>query len=216
MNHRVYLWFSTCKMSTKRRTMDERNYLIHPQYLAMGLLLMGISALFLGFSAAYLYNRVQSGLEPIQLPILFVFNALILVGSSLTLNYARTYYKEDKTLKYQQALAVTLFLTILFLGSQIVAWMQMYDRGIFVNNDNMTSYLYIISIVHFAHVIAGIPFLGIFLYKSLKLMKEPVSVLVYFSDPYKKRHLNLLTMYWHFLDFLWIYLVLFFLVNSFI
>ncbi|NNE26272.1 MAG: cytochrome c oxidase subunit III [Saprospiraceae bacterium] len=203
-------------MSTKRRIMDERNYLIHPQYLAMGLLLMGITALFLGFSAAYLYNRVQAGLEPIQLPILFVFNALILVGSSLTLNYARSYYKEDKTRKYQQALSVTLLLTIVFLGSQIVAWMQMYDRGLFVNNDNMTSYLYIISIVHFAHVIAGIPFLGIFLYKSIKLMKEPVSVLVYFSDPYKKRHLNLLTMYWHFLDFLWIYLVLFFLINSFI
>ena len=196
--------------------MDERNYLIHPQYLAMGLLLMGISALFLGFSAAYLYNRVQSGLEPIQLPVLFVFNAFILVGSSITLNYARIFYKEDETKKYQQALAITFVLTILFLGSQIIAWLQMYDRGIFVDNDNMTSYLYIISIVHFAHVIVGIPFLGIFLFKSIKLMKEPVSVLVYFSDPTKKRRLNLMTMYWHFLDFLWIYLVLFFLVNSFI
>ena len=44
-------------------------------------------------------------------------------------------------------------------------------------------------------------------------MKEPVSVLVYFSDPEKRLKLRLLTIYWHFLDGLWIYLVLFFWVN---
>jgi cytochrome c oxidase subunit 3 len=51
---------------------------------------------------------------------------------------------------------------------------------------------------------------------AYKRMKEPVSVLIYFSDPAKKRKLNLLTTYWHFLDALWIYLVLFFLINSLI
>jgi cytochrome c oxidase subunit 3 len=44
-------------------------------------------------------------------------------------------------------------------------------------------------------------------------MKEPVSVLVYFSDPDKKMKLEMLSTYWHFLDGLWVFLVLFFLVN---
>lgn len=195
---------------------EERNYLIHPHYIALGLLLAGITTLFLGFSAAYLYNRIQMGLEPLQLPILFVFNTFLLIAASITLKYAKTFYKNDNTLKYQQSLGLTLFLTVVFLLSQIMAWKELYSEGVFVNHSNMASYLYIISGVHFAHVVIGIPFLALFLYSSINKMKEPVSVLVYFSDPDKKRKLNLLTIYWHFLDILWIYLVVFFLINSFI
>ncbi len=192
---------------------DNRNYLIHPHFLALGLLLLGVTALFLGFSASYIYSRVQFDLEPLRPPLLFLLNTLILVASSLTLMWAMKFYKSDQTEKYQWSLGITLFLTLLFLVSQLIAWKQMYNQGIFVNHSNMAGYLYIISIVHFAHVIAGIPFLAMFLYTSIKKMKEPVSVLVYFSDPDKKRKLKILTIYWHFLDLLWIYLVLFFLVN---
>ncbi|MBT8229655.1 MAG: cytochrome c oxidase subunit 3 [Bacteroidia bacterium] len=193
---------------------EERNYLIHPHYLALGLLLAGITTLFLGFSAAYLYNRFQSGMEPLQLPWLFVFNTVLLIATSFILKYANQCYISDQTKKYQYALGITLLITLVFLASQIIAWRQMYAQGIFVNYNNMASYLYIISGVHFAHVIGGIPFLTLFLIKSVKEMKEPVSVLIYFSDPDKLRKLNLLTIYWHFLDALWVYLVIFFLVNS--
>jgi cytochrome c oxidase subunit 3 len=195
---------------------DNRNYLIHPHYIAMSLLLIGVSSLFIGFSASYIYSRVQFDLEPLKVPILFIVNTGILVLSSAVLAYAMKCYKQDETQKYQLSLAITLALTVIFLLSQIIAWNDLYNQGIFVNNGNMAAYLYLISFVHFAHVIVGIPFLGLFLFTSVKKMKEPVSVLVYFSDPDKKRKLKLLTIYWHFLDILWIYLVLFFLVNSFI
>ena len=193
---------------------EERNYLIHPSFIALSLLLAGLSTLFLSFSGAYLYNRFQSDLTPIELPGLFFLNTLILLAASAMLVYAMKCYKADQTTKYQVSLGVTLFLTIAFLSSQIIAWKQMYAQGIFVNHSNMASYLYLISIVHFAHVIVGIPFLGIFLFNSVRKMKEPVSVLVYFSDPDKRRKLKLLTIYWHFLDVLWVYLVVFFLVNT--
>lgn len=182
----------------------------------MSLLLIGVSSLFIGFSASYIYSRVQFDLEPLKVPILFIVNTGILVLSSAMLAYAMKCYKQDQTQKYQLSLATTLALTVIFLASQIIAWNDLYNQGIFVNNGNMAAYLYLISFVHFAHVIVGIPFLALFLFTSVKRMKEPVSVLVYFSDPDKKRKLKLLTIYWHFLDILWIYLVLFFLVNSFI
>ena len=192
---------------------EKRNFLIHPNFIALGLLLMGVSALFIGFSFAYLYTRIQSGLDPIRLPALFVLNTLILITSSIVLVKSMKYYKEDKTELYKRSLGLTLLLTILFLIAQIVAWSQLYRQGIFVNHSNMASYLYIISGIHFAHVIVGIPFLAIFYYQALKKMVEPVSVLIYFTDPVKRRQLKMLTIYWHFLDGLWIYLVLFFLVN---
>ena len=193
---------------------DERkNYLIHPQLIALFILLMGVSALFIGFSFSYLYSRVQSGLPPLALPPLFILNTLILLASSYTLVRSMSHYKADRTEAYKRCLGLTLLLTVLFLVSQILAWNQLYEQGIFVNHSNMASYLYLISAVHFGHVIVGIPFLALFYYNAIKKMVEPVSVLVYFSDPDKKRKLKMLTIYWHFLDGLWIYLVLFFLLN---
>jgi cytochrome c oxidase subunit 3 len=62
----------------------------------------------------------------------------------------------------------------------------------------------------------GLPFLYLFYRAAKKYMIDPVTVLVYFSDPEKRLKLRLLTIYWHFLDLLWIYLVLFFGINMFV
>jgi cytochrome c oxidase subunit 3 len=108
----------------------------------------------------------------------------------------------------------TLGLSLFFLVMQCLAWYMLFQKQIFITSDNSAGYLYVISGLHFVHVIGGIPFLGVFLYKANKYMKEPVSVLVYFSDPAKRLNLRLLALYWHFLDGLWIYLVLFFFINQ--
>ncbi len=191
----------------------EKNYLIHPQVLFTYLLLFGMSSLFIAFSAAFMYNRIQAGLPPIQLPSLFYFNTLILLLSSFALIKAKQSYLKDQTEQYKAFLLTTLLLSLIFLGMQILAWKQLYDSGIHLTYSNMASYLYVISFVHMLHLIGGIPFLAYFWFTAIKKMKEPVSVLVYFSDETKARRLKLLTIYWHFLDILWIYLVLFFLIN---
>lgn len=192
---------------------QDRNYVVHPLYITITLVLASITSLFVGFSGAYLYNRIQEGAEAIQLPSLFYANTLILISSSVTLTIAKRAYRLDNTQRYQLMLAMTLILSILFIVAQLFAWRQLQESNILVNGENMGSYLYVISGLHFTHVIAGIPFLAFFLYSAVKKMKEPVSVLVYFSDPDKKRKLDILTIYWHFLDILWVYLVLFFLIN---
>lgn len=193
--------------------MEERNYVVHPSYILMFLVLAGVTALFLGFSASYLYTRVQASIPPVELPPLFYFNTLILIASSFTLRWAKKSYLDDHTENYKLALIITLVLTLAFLGSQILAWMQLYNSEIFINYNNMASYMYLISAVHFVHVVAGIPFLVVFVINAVRKMKSPVSVLIYFSDLAKKRRLDLFNIYWHYLDGLWIYLVLFFLVN---
>jgi len=192
---------------------DERNFLIHPQQIIVYLLLAGITALFLGFSFSYLYNRIQTGMEPVNLPPLFYFNTLLLIGASFILVKAKRFYLDDETSKYQTMLVIAFVLTLCFLVFQIMAWQQLLDNNISLTHNNLASYMYVISGLHFAHVVGGLPFLGYFIWQSIKHMKEPVTVLIYFSDPAKKRKLNLLTTYWHFLDILWIYLIVFFLAN---
>ena len=192
---------------------EYQSFAFHPYNVMMALLLFGITVLFLAFTAAFVYTRVQSNLPPIRVPGIFLFNTLVLLGSSTTMVWAKRSYQSDDTRNYQRALGATILLSILFMTLQFWGWSQLFSQQIFIHSDNSAGYLYLISGLHFAHVIAGLPFLGIFLWTARKRMKEPVSVLVYFSDPEKRLKLRLLTIYWHFLDALWIYLVLFFFVN---
>ncbi len=195
---------------------QERAFLIHPKQIVIILVITAVTALFLAFSASYLYTRVQSGIPPVKLPPLFYYNSLFLIASSATLYLAKKAYLADNTNLYKAYVGGTIGLSIIFLLLQILAWKQMQSMNIFIDAENTGSYLYLISATHFLHVIGGIPFLVVFFINAIRKMKTPVSVLVYFSDPDKKRDLKLLTTYWHYLDVLWIYLVLFFLANYFI
>ena len=198
--------------STKYR--DPRTLRYHPYNIVIGLTLASITALFLAFSVAYIYSRVQNGLPAIQLPYLFYVNTGILMASGFTLYLAKKAYLNDDTTGYQNALLYTIILTFLFLIAQMFAWAELF-RNIPIDYSNTASYLYVVSGMHFMHVIAGLPFLIFFWIAAKKRMKEPVSVMVYFSDPEKRMKLRLLTVYWHFLDLLWIYLVFFFGINCF-
>ncbi|AEE48687.1 cytochrome c oxidase subunit 3 [Haliscomenobacter hydrossis] len=196
---------------------NEYAYLaFHPKNVILVLLLIGLSTIFIALSLAYVYNRVNQNLPPLRLPILFLFNTLILLGSSAAMVWAKKSYLADHTDNYQTALWCTLGLSLLFMLAQAVAWYLLFSDGVLMSSDNSAGYLYVISGLHFAHVIAGLPFLGYFIYQARYRMKEPVSVLIYFSDPEKRLSLRLLGIYWHFLDVLWIYLVIFFYVNYFI
>ena len=190
-----------------------RKHLIHPQYIILVLIIGGITSLFLGFTASYIYNRVQQGVAPVSIPPLFYFNTLLIVGSSITLIYAKKMYKDDNTFMFKISLGVTLCLSLAFLGMQVIAWRQLMDLNIGLASSTMASYMYLISGLHFLHLLAGIPFLVYFILEAQKRMKDPVTVLIYFTDPDRRRVLSLLNIYWHFLDGLWIYLVLFFLIN---
>jgi cytochrome c oxidase subunit III len=192
---------------------SRRNYLIHPQYIIITLVIAGISALFLGFTGAYIYNRVQQGVAPVNIPPLFYFNSILIIASSITLIYAKKRYEMDDTPMFKVALWITLLLTITFLFMQIQAWGQLQAANVSLTSSTLASYMYLISGLHFLHLVAGIPFLVYFIHSAHKRMKDPVTVLIYFSDPDKKRELNLLNIYWHFLDGLWLYLILFFLIN---
>jgi len=193
---------------------DNYSIRVHPYQVIIFLMLAGLSALFLALTAAYLYQRVEMGIEPIRLPIIFLFNSLILIGCSYFIKQANFAYLEDNTDKYIRSLYITTGLTLVFMIAQYIGWQIMNNNGIFLTDGPATSYLYLLSGLHLVHVFGGLPALLWFIYTAVKYMKEPVTVLVYFSDPDRRLKLKLLTTYWHFLDILWIYLVVFFMVMS--
>lgn len=180
----------------------------------LNILLFGLSMLFLALTIAYIYTRVTMEVPPVQIPLLFIFNTLILLGSSRTMMTAKRCYLADDTAGYQNNLKYTIGLSLLFMVLQTIAWWLLFQKNLRLDNSSTAvQYLYVISFAHLAHVLAGLPFLILFYQTAKKRMVDPVTVLVYFSDPEKRLKLRLLTIYWHFLDGLWIYLVLFFGIN---
>jgi cytochrome c oxidase subunit III len=202
-------------------TNDFRSLPTHPYSIMMYLLLAGLTMLFVALSGAYIYTRVQSGETPIKVPFLFILNTVVLYASSWTLKQAKNYYLTDDTAGYKRSLLFTVLLTLAFMGLQYLGWefLKTENPNLFAKSDkpsNMPAYIYVISVIHFLHIIGGLPFFLLFLWKAQTQLKDPVTVLVYFTDPLKQLYLRLLTLYWNFLDYLWIYLMVFFWANYFI
>ena len=195
---------------------DYKNLRLHPNKILLTLVLMGITMLFLAMSMAYLYQRITEDIPAIELPYIFLVNAILLMGSSYTLHKAKLAYLNDDTEGYKLQLIITLGLTLLFMVAQVYAWADMRASGLFPHSGPAVGYLYAIAMLHFVHVFAGLPFFVLFIMTAFQRMKEPVSVLIYFSDPEKRLKLRLLEVYWHFLDGLWLYLVVFFTLNHLI
>lgn len=194
-------------------TKDYKNYALHPYKIMLFFLLLSVSMIFVGVMASYIYQRVTMSIEPVQLPIIFVFNAFFLLASSYTLNLSKNAYLEDNTERYKLHLILTLGLTLLFMTAQAASWAWMYNSGMFPQTGPGGQYIVVFGVLHFVHIFAGLPFFIVFLVTAYKKMREPITVLIYFSDPEKKMKLNLLTSYWHYLDALWWILVLFFTFN---
>lgn len=183
--------------------------------IGLFMLLISLSMLFLAMSIGYVYTRNQNSAGGVFLPPIFIVNSVILLASSWFIHKANDAYLNDNTKAYQKALSWTMVLTILFMIAQLIGWFG-FKSALMGENINGAGYLYALSGLHFAHIVGGLPFLAIFLYNAYKKMEEPMTVLLYFSDPDKRMNLQLLTIYWHFLDGLWLFLVIFFLANMLI
>lgn len=191
----------------------DSQFIFHPHNVMLFFTLFGLTVMFLALTMSYIYSRVQMNIAPVKLPMVFVLNTVILLASSWTMMAAKKAYQNDDTLGYQNKLLQTMWLSVLFMIAQGFGWYWLFSNNQQLTSSTTTSYLYVISILHFLHVIVGLPFLYLFYKTAKKHMVEPVSVMVYFSDPEKRLKLRLLTIYWHFLDILWLYLALFFLIN---
>lgn len=185
----------------------------HPHRIILYLLIGTMSALFLSFTFAYVYTRIQHQVPPVKIPVIFIFNSIILVGASISLHFATQHFKTDQTNQYKHCLLITILLTMFFLIGQVLGWSQLLRQELGANLQNGLSYLYLISGLHFVHVLFGLPFIILFYLQLLRKTQDPVNTLLYFADPEKKLMLHIITVYWHFMDILWIYLVTFFAVN---
>ncbi len=202
------------KDSTEQNGYGEyENLAYHPWNVMLVFVLIAISMLFLGVMAAFVYTRVEHGALPIGLPWPFFISTLLLLGCSWMLRKAKGAFEADDAIEYGRLLVWVLRLTFIFLVFQLAGWGWLLFKNIDLRSGQGAAYLYVLSGLHFAHVLFGIPFLALFIRHYRKRLKSHLDAMVYFADPAQRLRLRLLSMYWHFLDGLWLLLMGFFIVN---
>jgi cytochrome c oxidase subunit 3 len=110
-------------------------------------------------------------------------------------------FKQRGMNQYRLLIAVTLLLGAAFVALQIIGFQQLWNQGIQFKGAGAGQLLYVIFGVHAVHVSGGVivllvMFLKAFLGKTKSYNSVPVEVAA---------------TYWHFVDLLWIYLLVFFL-----
>ena len=146
------------------------------------------------------------GLDVI-LPHAFRYSTLIIILSSITLFIASKAAKQLKFAKQRLFLWITFFLGIAFLVIQIYAWYILtYKMGVyFVNPNASRTFIYVFSGMHLLHIIAAL------------LVLLNVIISTYRNIPQVRNlfKMEMASIFWHFLDIIWIYLYVFLLLNQY-
>lgn len=162
---------------------------------------------------AYSVNIPDYDHNKIFIPKAFMISSIIIAISSFSISKALPAFKNDKVKVLERSLGMTLLLGLLFSLFQYIGWVQLTESGIYLNGTPAGSYLYVISGLHVIHLIAGMLALLYMYLKSLKARKDAVKSLILVTNPFQKMRLEMLTVYWHFMDALWLLMFLYFVLT---
>jgi len=185
---------------------------LHPYKTFLFFALLGSSIVFMTITFLYL-REVSSTLatRPASLPKPFFVSSLILLFSSFTASRIRPAFQQDSFSSYFVYTGLTLAMGLLFIACQLLGWNALVGEGGLLGPDNRYSFFYVISGMHFLHVVGGVVFLLVLFIHGYLQSRDPVKSLLFFSNTYFLTRIELAAIFWHFVDFLWIGLFLIFL-----
>jgi cytochrome c oxidase subunit 3 len=159
--------------------------------------------MFAGLTSAFVVSKSRADwLKDFQIPTAFYISTVVILCCSVTFHLAKKAIQKDNRNATTSFLLATLALGILFVILQFVGFRQIVDNGYYFTGSasSITStFLYVVTILHLAHLAGGVISLLIIIYNHFKQKYNSTQTL----------GIELGAMYWHFLDFLWVYLFLF-------
>ncbi len=176
---------------------------IHPHKFLMWLAMGGIIMMFAGLTSAYIVKKNQSSWLQFDLPVLFWFSTAVILISSVSMFLSSRAIKAEKINTYKLMITVTAALGVLFLLLQYLGFKELQAKNIALvgpRSNSAASFLFVITLLHMIHVLAGVIALSVFVVKAnAKKVKEFGTI-----------PMEVLSTYWHFVGVLWIYLFLFY------
>lgn len=179
--------------------MNEQKNRIHPHKFTLWIALASIVMMFTGFTSAYIVKRNMANWITFELPKIFWYSTAVIILSSLTIIASRNYFRQRDMKQYRLWLAITLILGIAFVVMQYIGFTQLWHTGVTLTRNVSFSFLYIIVGLHALHVVGGVVTLIILLIRAYSVKRKNYNIIP----------VDIMNTYWHFVDFLWIYLLIF-------
>ena len=196
-------------MATEIKIVEEarKPLSMNPKKFALWLFIASVTMMFAALTSAYIVRQAEGNWMIFDLPNLFFVNTAVIIASSITMQWAYWSAKHDYPERVRLATSITSILGVAFLVGQFLAWGQMVENNIYFVNDRGSavsgSFVYVLSGLHGAHIISGVVFLLIVLVSAFRFKVHSKNM----------TQIEMCTTYWHFLGALWLYLLLFLMLN---
>ena len=181
-------------MSTQRKK-------IHPHKFTLWVGLGSIIMMFAGLTSAYIVKSGQPGWEQVRTPKMFWYSTAAILISSVTMQAALRAFKQRAMQQFRTLFLITTLLGIVFVILQWEGFKYLWSHGVRFQGAGAGQFLYIIFGLHALHVLGGIAALIV------------IAVQQFFGKTriYNTTPIEVMSTYWHFVDVLWLYLLIFFI-----
>lgn len=173
--------------------------------------LVGLASILMMFTALASAYVVRSGMPTStdwrggDMPSFVYLSTGLILLSSLTFTRAKSALRHKEPAAYRLWLGVTLLLGLGFLASQILAWRELVGRGLYLATNPHSSFFYVLTGLHALHLLGGILALALLYAYARRAARADDSV----DADLKRRTLtDVVGIYWHFMDGLWVFLFL--------
>jgi cytochrome c oxidase subunit 3 len=167
---------------------------------AITLALGGILMFFMALTSSYIVRRgLGTDWKNFALPRILWVNTAILLASSATLQMARKALARGQNEAFRNLWLLTTGLGMLFVGGQLAAWRQLHAAGVYLATNPSSSFFYVFTAAHGVHLLGGVIALLYVAFRSWRKSRTTQTVAAEVAG-----------VYWHFLDGLWIFLLLLF------
>lgn len=183
---------------------------LHPYETLLYLGMFGSGLIFLFLAVAFISSGINQleGLNH-KIPVAFLISTFMLILSGYTATKMRLHYQEENIPKLEGSLRNTFLLGVTFTILQFAGWKELTDMGINFTGLPSGSFLYLLSGIHIFHLLGAMIFALILLVQLRKTQEDGIRKLILVTNPFEKMRIRLFTVYWHFMDAIW--LILFFL-----
>ena len=164
-----------------------------PGLYRMAVLLVcgAVTSFFAALVVAYYWRKASPGVwDQIALPRTLWISTAIILASSVTFEAARRVYRRGLHALSARLMLITACLGAAFLVAQLSAWRTLVAQGAYMQQNPYSSFFYIFTGLHAAHLLGGLIALG-FVVLGRRRRRELIDAAAY---------------YWHFLLMLWIVL----------
>lgn len=187
--------------------MQEDRYNLAPKKFNMWIFIftsfMFFAALTSGF-IVYIGGSSSHGLN-MKMPDAFMYSTGVIILSSISMYLASRAAKQSQFGKQRFYLLVTIALGVAFFGIQLYAWSYLVKNGIFFSNPNASqSFVYVFTGMHLLHIFAGLLLLGNTYWRVSRSIEQVKNLY----------SMQMSSIFWHFVDIIWIYLYVFLLLNQ--